>query len=50
MRTHLAEGLPRSLEKEFAQQKDKRILVRQQGLDLFEKVKQRVEDRSECFS
>ncbi|GAQ80466.1 hypothetical protein KFL_000540410 [Klebsormidium nitens] len=45
MRTRLAEGLPRSLEKEFAQQKEKRILVRRQGLDLFEKVKQRVEDR-----
>ncbi|GAQ92963.1 hypothetical protein KFL_012260020 [Klebsormidium nitens] len=41
----LGEGVADSLEKEFAQQKEKRILVRRQGLDLFEKVKQRVEDR-----
>lgn len=46
--THLAEGFPKGLEKEFTQQKDQRILVRQQSLELFESVKKLVENRSEC--
>jgi hypothetical protein len=46
--THLSEGFPKGLEKEFTQQKDQRILVRQQSLELFESVKNLVEDRSEC--